>query len=58
MTELAANRFDDPKVGFGKVFDFLQIQPDQKQFANALKLTRLEALKKQEQKTGFIDAQR
>lgn len=46
---------DDPKVGFGKVFDFLKVRPDPKQFANALKLTRLEALKKQEQKSGFIE---
>lgn len=46
---------DDPKVGFGKVFDFLKVNPDPKQFANALKLTKLEALKKQEQKTGFIE---
>jgi len=46
---------DDPKVGFGKVFEFLKVQPDPKQFANALKLTRLEALKKQEQKSGFIE---
>lgn len=46
---------DDPKAGFGKVFEFLRVQPDAKQFANALKLTRLEALKKQEQKSGFIE---
>jgi hypothetical protein len=46
---------DDPKGGFGKVFDFLKVRPDAKQFANALKLTRLEALKKQEQKSGFIE---
>ena len=46
---------DNPKVGFGKVFDFLKVKPDPKQFSNALKLTRLEALKKQEQKTGFIE---
>jgi len=46
---------DNPKIGFGKVFDFLKVKPDPQQFANALKLTRLEALKKQEQKTGFIE---
>lgn len=46
---------DNPKEGFGKVFDFLKVKPDPKQFANALKLTRLEALKKQEQKSGFIE---
>lgn len=46
---------DDPKTGFAKVFGFLQVRPDPKQFANALKLTRLEALKKQEQKSGFIE---
>ena len=46
---------DDPKAGFGKVFDFLKVRADPKQFANALKLTRLEALKKQEQKSGFIE---
>lgn len=46
---------DNPKVGFGKVFEFLRVRPDPKQFASALKLTKLEALKKQEQKSGFIE---
>lgn len=46
---------DDPKKGFGSVFEFLRVKPDPKQFANALKLTRLEAMKKQEQKSGFIE---
>ena len=45
----------DPKAGFQTVFDFLQIRPDPTQFRNALKLTRLDALKKQEQKSGFIE---
>lgn len=46
---------DDPKTGFGKVFNFLQVRPDPVQFKNALKLTKLEALKKQEQKQGFVE---
>ena len=45
----------DPKAGFGRIFDFLKIKPDPGPFANALRLTKLENLKKQEQKHGFIE---